>query len=152
MLTEKSEQLMPGDPAALAIAVLMERVRSLPKEDRDDLYELSRELFSADTDEEWNSAVSAMLEILDQSPSKTIVLPCVETVDALSGWIEFVSDKIKTARKKAGLTQPELAKKSGIPQSHISRLENGKHSPSSTTLSKLADALGVQEKYFDPSA
>jgi len=69
----------------------------------------------------------------------------------LQKWIDYVSDKIRAYRKTAGLTQEELAEKSGLPQSHISRLESGKHSPSRLTLEKLGAALGVSVREFDPS-
>jgi transcriptional regulator with XRE-family HTH domain len=59
---------------------------------------------------------------------------------------------IKELQLKAGWTQEQLAAESGLPQSHISRLEAGKHSPSRATLEKIAKALGVDVAVFDPSA
>ena len=46
------------------------------------------------------------------------------------------------ARNKAGLTQEELSKRSGINQANISKLENGNANPSISTLQKLAKGLG----------
>jgi transcriptional regulator with XRE-family HTH domain len=60
--------------------------------------------------------------------------------------------RIKDLRVNAHLTQEELAELSGLPQSHISRLESGKHSPSRITLEKLAQALNVGVEAFDLSA
>lgn len=52
--------------------------------------------------------------------------------------------KIKEARMKAGMTQSELAEKSGVSRSIISDIETGKRDVTSTrTLSKIASALGV---------
>ena len=51
----------------------------------------------------------------------------------------------------AELTQVELAEKSGIPQSHISRLESNKHSPSRATLKRIAKALKVDLSELDPT-
>lgn len=45
------------------------------------------------------------------------------------------------ARSKNNMTQAELAKKTGIRQSNISRIENGKCSPNLDTLIKLAKGL-----------
>ncbi|OHB75234.1 MAG: hypothetical protein A2W31_11590 [Planctomycetes bacterium RBG_16_64_10] len=64
----------------------------------------------------------------------------------------FVSAKIRDCRKAAGLTQQQLEEKTGLPQSHISRLENGEHSPSHATLEKIAKALNMPVTMFDPCA
>lgn len=46
------------------------------------------------------------------------------------------------ARISQNLTQKELAQKSGIRQSNISRIENGTSSPTVATLQALAKGLG----------
>ncbi len=46
------------------------------------------------------------------------------------------------ARIAAGMTQKDLAEKSGIRQSNISRIENGNCVPTLSTLMALAQALG----------
>lgn len=45
------------------------------------------------------------------------------------------------ARIRAGLTQMELAEKTGISQADISRLENGTRNPSLALLKRLAEAM-----------
>lgn len=50
------------------------------------------------------------------------------------------------ARIRAGLTQNELSKKSGISQADISRLENGTRNPSLSLLKRLAEALDTTLK------
>lgn len=52
---------------------------------------------------------------------------------------------IKECRKKAGISQEELSKKSGVGRVTISGLESGRVTVTSTgTLLKLADALGMK--------
>jgi len=137
----------------MALAILIERVRGLPKEDREDLHELSKAIAQAESDDELESAFRAMHEILEQAPMQVRPMDTdLEFSHGLQRWIDFASSRLVALRKKAGLTQQELAKRSGIPQSHISRLEAGKHSPSSATLEKLTRALGVPFSEIDPSA
>lgn len=51
---------------------------------------------------------------------------------------------IAAARRAAGLTQAGLAIRLGTTQSAVARLERGEVTPSIATLSRLADALGIQ--------
>ena len=46
------------------------------------------------------------------------------------------------ARKESGLTQQQLAERTGISQADISKLENGNANPSLKTLQRLASANG----------
>lgn len=142
-----------GDNAfALAVSVLHDRVRQLPGDDRNDLYELIPDLLSDDVEEQ-RSAMKAATEILAQNPIRVLELDLLEGSNSeLVKWTKFISKRIRKARKAAGLTQVELADRSGIPQSHISRLENGEHSPSAQTLQRLAKALNVPCEHLDPSA
>ena len=136
-----------------AIAVLVERIGALQKEDRDDLFELSKVLFTENSREELESAARAMQEILEQAPIEVKKLDMSPSASpGLARWIEYVSARIRSLRKGAGLTQTQLSERSGIPQGHISNLERGKHSPSFATLKKLAGAIGVPISDLDPSA
>ena len=52
--------------------------------------------------------------------------------------------QLKDIRLKVGLTQKELAERSGISYSYISKLESGENSnPTHEVLSTLGEALGV---------
>ena len=58
-----------------------------------------------------------------------------------------IADQIKALRQSRGWSQGELAKRSGITQSMISRLENTSNEMMSIrTLMKLATALGAELK------
>ncbi len=48
------------------------------------------------------------------------------------------------ARKASGLTQKELAERTGISQGDISKLENGSANPSIRTLQRLAAGMGMK--------
>ena len=58
---------------------------------------------------------------------------------------EFL-DQVLSARKAAGLTQADIARRIGTTQSAIARLESGsgKHLPSLSTLHKYANAVGCR--------
>ena len=46
-------------------------------------------------------------------------------------------------RGEAGLTQEQLAERSGLSQQYISKLEKGERNPTVVTLYELAQGLGV---------
>ena len=57
--------------------------------------------------------------------------------------LEFdITEMIIAARREQNLSQKELAAKSGIRQSNISRIENGQCIPNITTLQRIAAGLG----------
>lgn len=54
--------------------------------------------------------------------------------------------RLRALRVAAGLTQAELARRTGIHRPNIARVEAGRHTPSLETLSRLANAIGVPTK------
>jgi transcriptional regulator with XRE-family HTH domain len=50
---------------------------------------------------------------------------------------------LRDARTKLGLTQEEVANRSGVHATEVSRLESGKRDPQVSTLLRLAKALEV---------
>ncbi len=57
--------------------------------------------------------------------------------------MNFKPDQIlKTARKRAALSQRELANRAGTSQSVIARIESGASDPSTNTLKNLVEASG----------
>jgi transcriptional regulator with XRE-family HTH domain len=55
----------------------------------------------------------------------------------------LVGENLRRERLAAGLTQEQLAEKSGFSQQYLSETENGKRNPSIVTLYEIATALGV---------
>lgn len=54
-----------------------------------------------------------------------------------------LGESIAQVRKERGITQNELAQRTGIQQSLLSRIENGKANPTLETIVCIADALGM---------
>lgn len=52
-----------------------------------------------------------------------------------------LGENIKEARKKAGVTQKELAEQIGVYAKDISRWENGERTPSAVAFAKICKAL-----------
>lgn len=52
--------------------------------------------------------------------------------------------QVNQARRAAGLTQRELAARSGVPQSAIARIERGHQDPRAGTLERLLAACGFE--------
>ncbi len=51
--------------------------------------------------------------------------------------------RLRELRMAAGLTQAELARRTGIHRPNIARVEAGRHTPSLDTLARIAHAIGV---------
>ncbi len=76
----------------------------------------------------------------------------VDTTDSIpwrKAFPEFEGNEsgtvLRGARLKEEMTQKELAEKTGIPQRHISEMENGKRSIGKNRAEKLATALNVPD-------
>lgn len=54
--------------------------------------------------------------------------------------MKSIGERIKEARKAAGLTQVELAKKTKLSRSYIGDIEKDRYNPSVSTLQLIADA------------
>jgi transcriptional regulator with XRE-family HTH domain len=50
---------------------------------------------------------------------------------------------LRAARRRLGLTQEEVAERSGVQAGEISRIERGKRDPKVSTMEKLATAVEV---------
>ncbi|MCQ2739058.1 MAG: helix-turn-helix transcriptional regulator [bacterium] len=61
---------------------------------------------------------------------------------------KFIAEKIKSYRKRLGLTQEELAEKAELSVQHISRIENGCYIPSLKSFFLIITALKIDLKEF----
>ncbi|HET8648792.1 MAG TPA: helix-turn-helix transcriptional regulator [Gemmatimonadales bacterium] len=53
---------------------------------------------------------------------------------------------LRSARRRAGLTQRELARRAATAQSVVARIEAGQTSPSAATLTRLLSAAGFEAR------
>lgn len=61
---------------------------------------------------------------------------------------KVIGRKVSALRGKLNMSATELARRVGISQAQISRLENGKQGFRSNTLNRIAKALSVKPIYF----
>src|SRR5262245_39487003 len=121
---EVFDQLSPDEQlVAMAWNVIRARIEGLPQDDQNELFELAMEIPKAESVEDRQSIWLAMREIVAQRPVKVRKLPPsgAPLAPRSKAWAEYIGKKINDLRKKRNWTQAELAKASGLPQSHISR-------------------------------
>lgn len=63
-----------------------------------------------------------------------------------------IGERIRGARKSAGLSQVDLARKIGVSQPAIATWESGVHDPRRVVLAKLADALSISPEWLAAGA
>jgi transcriptional regulator with XRE-family HTH domain len=56
----------------------------------------------------------------------------------------MIANLLRLARKRAALTQRELARRSGLAQPMIARIESGRASPRASTVERLLAACGFR--------
>ena len=87
--------------------------------------------------------MSDFQKLLDQALEKVNLTPVDDTPEIEEYDIDVeVRDLVISARNAANLTQKQLAQRSGVSQTNISKIENGNYHPSLSTLKRIADALG----------
>jgi transcriptional regulator with XRE-family HTH domain len=85
------------------------------------------------------------------STKPTLCLPGPKRVNSI--WVQGITprqsfemgfkENLRTLREKAGLSQTELAKKAGVPFRSYQNWETGLREPRISTVTALAEALGV---------
>jgi DNA-binding XRE family transcriptional regulator len=108
-----------ADSLSNTAAALLEKMEAL----RRDVQQLVRAVAAR---EEWPELPPA-----DKKGNR----PALESVQVI------LARKIIEGRKRAGLTQDELARRAGVRVETISRLESGRHAPNVRTLDKIDAAL-----------
>jgi len=130
----------------------------LPHKKQERVTKLLELLYSAESPEECFEVAKAIAEIIAKAAGR-ISPGGIETkledgvsdaakaaVDAYHG---SIGRAIRKRREELKMTQEELADKSGLPQSHISRLEAEKHTPTRNTIERIAKALRVEPGKID---
>jgi DNA-binding XRE family transcriptional regulator len=131
------------------VAFLLAR---LPEEaDREDLTEVM--LAMGHSEEEAKEGEETIREILSHKTGIVVpvIFPSAGRNEKVAKWSNYAGGRVRELRKRAKLTQDELAKKAELPQSHISRIENGEISPTRHTLEKIVKALELTISDFDPT-
>lgn len=57
--------------------------------------------------------------------------------------LQQVGAALRSARKRAGLSQEKLALKAGVDRTYVGGIERGERNPSILNLARLADALEI---------
>ncbi len=57
--------------------------------------------------------------------------------------IKRTADRLRTARKGAGMTQAEVAQKAGISENHYAQIERAEKNPTVSTFKSIVKAIGV---------
>lgn len=147
--TERVVQLAKVEE--VMVAVILDRIQQLSKEGKDDLAALVTLLSKSASKEEKVEILEAIKELIQPSLIGEVAVGGMQKSGNgdLDSRRNHLAQKLRELREAKGLTQQELATLSTLPQSHICRLEGGKHSPSHGTLEKLAKALGVDVHDID---
>lgn len=134
---------------------LLESILGLRPTQRRRVLALSRLYEKARNDQEAAEIAEALAEILFRDPKSLVATsindePSKDKGKALEEHRAYVAGRIKKHRRRLKMSQEELARKAGIPQSHVCRLETAKHAPTYLTIEKLAGAMNVKPSQLDP--
>jgi transcriptional regulator with XRE-family HTH domain len=70
-----------------------------------------------------------------------MAVPTLKTEDCDMG---VLGTNLREARKRLGLTQEQVAQRSGVHSTEVSRIEGGRRDPKVSTLERLAKAVEVK--------
>ncbi|MCA9606566.1 MAG: helix-turn-helix transcriptional regulator [Myxococcales bacterium] len=85
------------------------------------------------------------MKLTTEAVARKSILQKTNGTASTNGSVDGVrlGQRIRELRLAAGLTQAELARRTGIHRPNIARVEAGRHTPSLETLARLASAIGV---------
>jgi DNA-binding XRE family transcriptional regulator len=134
---------------------LRELFDSLSPEKKRTIIELTQDyLRSVDRDEQVEIS-KTMYEILFPASIGGLASFATASFDArkkLERYRASIAKAVRERREELGMSQVELSEKAGLPQSHISRIENGVHTTTHLTIQKLASALKTKPSRLDPGS
>jgi predicted transcriptional regulator len=139
----RSTRRRSNDGLREALSVVVSHGRSLSQSQLRDFVRLFATLRDYEADEE-AALVAALAGLFEREPTKLVDLETGvsdEDRKKVERYRAGVAAAIRDRRVALRMTQADLARQCGIPQSHISRLESGQHIPSYLTLESLAKAL-----------
>jgi len=139
----------------MVVAYLVHRFQTLSKESLAELSSLAPELVNCEDQDTLREMLETMREIVFPELIGNYHegrAGSVSDTERLHKRMEWIGNRIKDKRRAIDMTQDQLAKETGLPQSHISRLEAGKHSPSFRTLERIASALKIPVGELDPAS
>ena len=138
------------DPERRAV----DRLCKLPREELAHVRELVSLLEQAQDNEERSEIARTLLEVLFPKSIGGIGVfeedEGAEGRERVDAYRKKVGLAIRGRREAIGMTQEKLAELAGIPQSHVSRLERGKHAPTHLTIQRVAAALKTKPSQLDP--
>jgi DNA-binding XRE family transcriptional regulator len=135
--------------------ILLNRILKMPPSQHQRICRLVDLYRNAKTEQDASEIGEVLAEILfgepkDYTASKLSSDVSPDGREALKKHRKCVGKQLRKCRQGLKMSQEELAEKAGIPQSHVCRLETGKHAPTYLTIEKLANALGVAASQLDP--
>ena len=113
---------------------------------------------------DWRRYIDTEDEYLQELSDVVLPSSPVAPVDEAKMWVGFLAQKyeygnietrtrigkrIADIRKERGMTQEELAEKSGIQRTHITRIEQGKYSVGIDLLQRIADVFGMDVDFVE---
>jgi len=87
--------------------------------------------------------------LLESGATSQLTVANTQASEMTNGGVDIAIDgeklgaRLRELRLAAGLTQAELARRTGIHRPNIARVEAGRHTPSLETLARIANAIGV---------
>jgi len=64
---------------------------------------------------------------------------------------ERIGMRIASLRKLSGMTQEQLAERSGLQRTHVGRIESGRYAVTLEVVQSIAEALGMTVDIIDPA-
>jgi DNA-binding XRE family transcriptional regulator len=94
--------------------------------------------------DEYDRLIAADVGVANHELPKLPVPDARGNVPAVEYGRKLLARRLVLARRRAGLTQAELARRAKIRVETLNRLEKGRHNPDETTFNKIEAALRAQ--------